>query len=146
MTHSSNAAGERRLYDGVQAVAVDHGGTIEPGGLVIEIDLGGKTSDRCGDFGNSDELAHVDHLWASVSRRVVSCDLPGPAGSRHGSFIAPCLGLFPERVEPLGNPFVNCPVGTSQGGANCGGDSLSGSTEMFDVQLTSPLGQLCCPT
>jgi len=48
------------LRDRVHAVAVDHRWSPEADLGVIEIDLGSESTSRCGDFGDRDQVAHLD--------------------------------------------------------------------------------------
>src|SRR5207302_5211540 len=60
--HLPDAGGQRRLRDGVDAVAIDHRWLLESDFEMIETDLGGQPTGGSGDFGDSDQGAYVEHL------------------------------------------------------------------------------------
>src|SRR5947209_17726165 len=62
VVHGADEGGKRRPSDRIKPVAVDRRTLIEPGIVVIEVDLSCQAADRCRDLRDGDEVAYVDHF------------------------------------------------------------------------------------
>src|SRR5919106_760950 len=84
--------GECLLSDCVDAVAVDDRWSVEPDLRVIDVDLSRKATNRRGDLGDRDQIAHVDDLRpchdndrSLLAAHPSQPQLPSPHSSPHAS-------------------------------------------------------------